>query len=518
MGKLLKYKKFLEANLTLPELGKTRGGQLRGQVLVDKLKKGDELTTKDDDKIKIQSLKVDDEWEDVDKGVEEFTTDGQYDPDKAKNYFKKGRGYRPVFQDDENSEWKLDQIKKTKDFGSTGAGVRVRQFESIQAIFLAIKQAHPEVKLEPGNAIQFFKDYISNVKSMGKNLLFIPEKVKLSEDLIQSFVKEKDWIDTFCRIPNEIWEKDYHIDKKNLYAIYQLGYSEPSPISVLKNQYKKFAKLEGFKDIDFSKWCPADVYMIEYVKTEEVMNKLSEATDIKSLTQICDDLFDSSIMVPLSLKKISRGKVIYIITNKEKEKNLPIFRITSLAIGSDERGIGSKISTKSYWRYREDKFREEQAKRDVSLDSSDSSKKQNIDGEVEGSASRHGKISWNAIKRFIESYRSKYPNITPLIDVSDLKKSSVEELELLVKSLINEIKTQNTSKIVKVKPILRGSDITGNEGKLMSRIQSLQIIQALNEIYRHDRRDANEVITKIMRYALSIQTDKFDTPRYLRVI
>ena len=85
--------------------------------------------------------------------------------DKAKNYFKKGRGYRPVFQDDENSEWKLDQIKKTKDFGSTGAGVRVRQFESIQAIFLAIKQAHPEVKLEPGNAIQFFKDYIRIVIS-----------------------------------------------------------------------------------------------------------------------------------------------------------------------------------------------------------------------------------------------------------------------------------------------------------------------------------------------------------------
>ena len=121
-------------------------------------------------------------------------------------------------------------------------------------------------------------------------------------------------------------------------------------------------------------------------------------------------------------------------------------------------------------------------------------------------------------KDLLRSYRSKYPNITPLIDVSDLKKSSVEELELLVKSLINEIKTQNTSKIVKVKPILRGSDITGNEGKLISRIQSLQIIQALNEIYRHDRRDANEVITKIMRYALSIQTDKFDTPRYLRVI
>jgi hypothetical protein len=108
--------------------------------------------------------------------------------------------------------------------------------------------------------------------------------------------------------------------------------------------------------------------------------------------------------------------------------------------------------------------------------------------------------------------------MTPLIDASELKNSSIEELELLAKSLIEEIRTQNTSKIVKVKPIARGSDITGNEGKLISRIQSLQIIQALNEVYRHNRRDANEIMTKIMRYALSIQTDKFDTPRYLRVI
>jgi hypothetical protein len=518
MVKLLKYDKFFETNLNLPELDKSRGGQIRGQILVNKLKKGDTLTTNDNDDIKIQSLKVGDDWKDIESGVEEFTTDGEYDSEKAKKYFKKGQRYRPVFQDHEESEWKLDQLKKTKDFGSSGAGTRVRQFESIQAIFLAIKQAHPEVKLEPENAVDFFKSYIRNIRNGGKNLVYLPDSVKLTEDLIEQFIKEKDWIDTFCRIPNEIWEQDYHIDKNNLYAIYQLGYSKPSPISILKSQYKKFSQLEGFKDIDFSKWSPADVYLVKYINIEEVMSKISSTENLSSLTQICDDLFDSGIMIPLSLKKVTKGKVINIITNKEREKNLPIFRITGLSIGSDMKGIGSKVFTKSHWRYREDKFREEQAKRDLSLDSSDSSRKQNIDGEVEGSASRHGKVSWNAIKRFIESHRPNYPNMTPLIDASELKNSSIEELELLAKSLIEEIRTQNTSKIVKVKPIARGSDITGNEGKLISRIQSLQIIQALNEVYRHNRRDANEIMTKIMRYALSIQTDKFDTPRYLRVI
>ena len=88
----------------------------------------------------------------------------------------------------------------------------------------------------------------------------------------------------------------------------------------------------------------------------------------------------------------------------------------------------------------------------------------------------------------------------------------------MCKNLISEIRKQNNRKKVVVKEMTRGRDISGNEGKLMSRIQSLQIIQALNEIYRNSRRDDNEVMTKIMRYALSIQTDKFDTPRYLRVI
>ena len=40
----------------------------------------------------------------------------------------------------------------------------------------------------------------------------------------------------------------------------------------------------------------------------------------------------------------------------------------------------------------------------------------------------------------------------------------------------------------------------------------------MSQIHGQDPTIANSIITKIMRYALSIQTDKFDTPRYLRII
>jgi len=74
------------------------------------------------------------------------------------------------------------------------------------------------------------------------------------------------------------------------------------------------------------------------------------------------------------------------------------------------------------------------------------------------------------------------------------------------------------SDMISVSPIQRGSDISSSENKLISRIQSLQVVIALSQIYNIDQELANRTITKILRYALSIQTDKFNTPRYLRVI
>ena len=103
-------------------------------------------------------------------------------------------------------------------------------------------------------------------------------------------------------------------------------------------------------------------------------------------------------------------------------------------------------------------------------------------------------------------------------NASELKKKSIEELEENYRILILSIRQEDIKNMVLIKELKRGSDISGNEGKLMSRIQSLEVIRALNQIYQKDKNISNKVITNIMRYALSIQTDKFQTPRYLRII
>ena len=441
--KILDYQKFLEANIDLPELSKVRKGETRGNVLVKKLKNKEPLTTIDNHEHTID--KMEDErgnWIEVDKGVNKITDKGgNYDPSKGQTYFKRRGRYVPVLQDEEGDELSLNQIKKTKDFGSSGAGVSTRSAESIQAIFMAIKQAYPDKRLDENNLIEFYNKFL---EMESHNLIGLSEKISIDENLIKDFLKDKDWVSTFCEIPNKLWEDDHYIDTNNLYVVYQLGCERESPILSLKHKYNELAKKDGFRDIDFAKWCPADVFLVSYVEEKAIMDAINEIDptiqNIEDLTQLCDCLFDDKFLIPISLKKLESGKKLTLITNKEKGKDLPTFRIDKFLIGDDMRGIGSKIETNAYWRYRDRKLKPEMRKRRLNLDSSNTATKQNIDGEVEGSTSRHGKISFNAMLRIINQFREVEPNMIEPKSSQELSRLTIRQLEKKVKDLIKEIK------------------------------------------------------------------------------
>ena len=295
-----------------------------------------------------------------------------------------------------------------------------------------------------------------------------------------------------------------------------MGYKADSPILTLQKLYNKFSKLEKFTEINFAKWCPADVFMISTEIVDIISNIFNETKNIQELTTKCDELFDKGLFIPISLKKIGKSNIL-IITNKEVDKDLPYFEINRFQINlGDFTGIGSKIHTTAYWKYR-NKEMSTKKDRTLNIDSSNTSKKVNVDGEVEGSTSRHGKISLNAIKSIIKRI-TEQENIESVSDIQDskeLRKLNIEQLEQEVINLNRELKGR--PKVVRY-PIERGSNISGDEGRLISRIQSLQVVLALNEIYRIKPEIANRTITSIMRYALSIQTDKFESPRYLRIL
>jgi|688.fasta_scaffold41936_2 hypothetical protein len=527
MKKIPNYKSFLEeVELNLAELGKVRDNEKRGDVLVRKLKDDPSFTTNNNKNIEVDKMKDEEgNWVEPSDVIDDITTDGEYDPDKAKKYFTKGTRYEPVFKDEDGGEFRLNQFKKTKEFGSAGAGRLVKQFESVQCIFLAIKQVFPERYLGSSNLIRFFNEFVN----YPSNLVHLPDVVmkedemrgfKIDENLMNDFLQDPNWLETFFKIPNRLWTKTgNYIDTNRVYSIYHAGYSgSDSPYTAIYNKYKELSKIEDFTDINITKYCPADVYMISIIDKDKIITDINSTETINELNAVLNKYFDTKMLVPISLKKISGN--FKIITNSELGKELPDFFIKSFMVGSDMRGISSKISTTSIWKHRNDKDVDIKD-RNINFDSSDTSKGQNIDGEVEGSSSRHGKVSFKAIKRILDSKIEAGAKIQKLQTYQELSLLNIDQLKSLVRSLISTINTlrkRAEGDLIKVQPITRGSDISSNEKKLISRIQSLQVVLAIIQLHEISHKDSHDAVTKILRYALSIQTDKFDTPRYLRVV
>lgn len=523
MKKVLGYQKFLEeVSLNLGELGKIRNGGTRGDILIGKLMGDKKLITNNNKSIEVDKMKQGEEWVEPEEAIEDITTDGEYDIDKAKSYFTKSNRYKPVFRDEDGDEFKLTQFKKTKEFGSAGAGRLTSQFESVQCIFLGVKQAYPNTNLNSRNLLDFFKRY---QRLEGADLFYLPEGVVADESLMEDFLQDRNWVESFCQIPNKLWARNFHMINRNyVYSIYHAGYKgEDSPYMAIIKKYRQFAKEDGFSDININKYCPADVYLVSNRHRDIIIDNIQRSTSIVDLNTRMDGFFDNKILLPLSLKKVSVDCDFKIITNREVGKELPDFIIKSFMISPGLKGIGSKISTDSIWKHRNNKNVDIKSRR-MNFDSSDTSKKQNIDGEVEGSSSRHGKISFKGIKRILDLKRVRYPDIQELQSYSDLQPFTRDQLSTKIIETIDEIEALDLGGKVEIRPIRRDVDIS-TENKMISKLQSLQIILCVAQIFGKPIEDdtdgpkeANDAVTKMMRYALSIQNDKFDTPRYLRVV
>ena len=518
MSIIKKYTQFLEEKeITIDGLDKLKDNEVRGDKLIKKIRNQEPLTLDKTNKlVTIDKMKDKGNWIDIETAIGNLiNSEGNFDLEKARTYLVKSGRYTFVFQDKDGKEFKLNQFKKTKDLGSSGAGSTTKQVESLQSIFLSIKQSKPDSLLTPENLLTFYREWIEQSRELQTKLLFIPEDIEVNEELLKMFSEDKNWIKSFCDISNELWLEDDHIDHSKKYVIYQANYKgNNSPAITLQKLFKNFSRLEGFTDTNFFKWCPADVFLVSTEINETINEMIEDCKNISGMTELCDNLFDAGLFIPISLKKIGKSPLT-IITNREVDKDLPSFELKRFIINSEPfRGINSKISTTAYWRYRDKKL-STKIDRIMNFDSSNTTNKNNIDGEVEGSTSRHGKISLKAIRKIINSTSDVCPTIPEIDDASILKKFTIEELEKKCENLNSEFKKR--PKVIKYDN-KRGTNIKGHEGRLISRIQSLQVVLALNEIFRSNPETANEVVTAIMLYALSIKTDKFVSPRYLRIL
>lgn len=134
--------------------------------------------------------------------------------------------------------------------------------------------------------------------------------------------------------------------------------------------------------------------------------------------------------------------------------------------------------------------------------------------EADGDTSKHGKISLGIVNYILEKNGIR-KNIIPLWkNLSTIPKDRLVKLcniysqELVTKYNLNNTKMLNISKI----------DINIENTKLYSKLQGLYFCKIIDEILDKDEQICNNIINDIFYYVLSIKTEFFTSPYYVRYI
>lgn len=552
--KILNFYKFFEASLTKKDLSKPVNnvpGTYRGDILINKIRSG-QLIQLDPTKKPGGSVIIDqmldlssNKFVDIngpENPLSQITDNtGKYDPVKANPYLNK-----EVFKATDGRTFRLTHFFKTSQFGSSGAGSTTNENEIIQMALIAIRlELNRDIrKLDVYKYLEEFEEgkFPSNIH--------IPTGFKVMNRF--HFTEDPEWMATFKNsinnIVNAIPGGTNLFNRSIKYDFYQNSDKDQNSIhKVVLNKFKQLAKAENFSQFpsyykkfigtDISKYCPADVWAVTSNKDDynEICSSIKNAVDILDLNRILNAEFDKRNLIPISLKKVGvKKKSGKIIINNELGAEIPKFNIRKFHLESDlEKGMSSKIDTDSIW-YPKGETKPITRQRNIRIDSSDSSKFQNVDGEIDGVYARHGKISFLMMKHFIEEspyfkYVLSVVKDNPLQTVEELKSKTVNELtEMIEDTKIQISKFKKPS--IEVLFDLKGRDNNLLEKKLISKLQSLQIIRALSIISSYDKspekinnklnpnNEVDKIITKFLLYALSINTGGFSTPRYARVI
>lgn len=511
--------KFNEKNLDIKELDKRSNGEvlikkIKNEEPIKILKKRGGLTIKNDD-VKVSN---------GDEIITNITdSEGDYDSNKGKRFFLNGRRYKEVIDDGEQ-QYQLNDIEKTPDFGSSrgssAGSLDTRDVESIQCFFLSYRQnKKKEINLRDiSKILNLQEDRFDYYKR------FIDVPIDITKDLIEEYI-DRGWGTTFIKTSNSIFNLGksdsgfkgrFLIDTKKLYKFCQISVTT-GLIGALKSTYRKCGK-----HISISKWNPSDIWMVQVESEKRIITGLEYISSITDLNKYIDVNFEYKRLLGLSLKKVKELEDIKIIVNKITKA--PKYKYKTVRISSDPLStIGLKIIV--------------DRKRSQDFSSGEESMTirskagpfviENISGEVDGSASRHGQMSLTKINQILQKH-----GIDPVIMArtsgragEKFYKESLEswsdkdlkdQIILLNNILINKYGQEIISRSVNKK-------IEVNRARLVSKYQSLFLAWTLMKNSNkpsgiHGLSLSDLVIEEMFYYSLAINTGLYRTPKFIRVV
>ena len=262
--------------------------------------------------------------------------------------------------------------------------------------------------------------------------------------------------------------------------------------------------------------------MVQVESEKRIITGLEYISSITDLNKYIDVNFEYKRLLGLSLKKVKELEDIKIIVNKITKA--PKYKYKTVRISSDPLStIGLKIIV--------------DRKRSQDFSSGEESMTirskagpfviENISGEVDGSASRHGQMSLTKINQILQKH-----GIDPVIMArtsgragEKFYKESLEswsdkdlkdQIILLNNILINKYGQEIISRSVNKK-------IEVNRARLVSKYQSLFLAWTLMKNSNkpsgiHGLSLSDLVIEEMFYYSLAINTGLYRTPKFIRVV
>ncbi len=497
---LKKLSKFIEANLTINDLSKrsdpkvTKYSPLRGDILLGKIENGEDIETIDGDSVKI----------DIDKEVDITDQYGKYDPSKSQNLKVgnlKNSKLKPIFSKigDKSKKYKLSDLVKTSDFsgggGSSLGTTETKVVETIQAHILSFKQEfYPNENL--------LLRHLNDSKNLERisNTKMVFGSLEITPDIIKNY---KRYYTTFIRTSNRLISDRGILGSNRKYNFHQIS-SKSEFIVSLTNAYRKCCKNSFNKIINMAKWTPSDLWSVDSQLEGKFINEIDKLETMTDLNSFIDRNFGDSRnnrgIVGISLKKVSNFKEnITIVINKITER--PTFDLESIYLSTNDFTKGLEISI----------FRRSSKFPGINKMSvrSNTSGISNINIEILGSSSRHGKCSLSQIN-------------------SILKSNGLNQVPLASEIKSNFDKDTLTREIIKISNKLKGLSMTelkNGRGQseifypnLISKYQSLIFAEILINDKIMGGYKCDSCVNSIMYYALSIENQYFKCPRYARVV
>lgn len=531
---MVKILRFFEKNLDLGELEKPLGDGKRGDILVRKLRDPESefsfVPKKGSPPFKSRIINSD-------EIIDRITKNGNFDSNLSTDFFKPKTLYKPVLKSEDGRMFHLNDLEKTKEFGSSRGSslgtVDSKIIETIQCMFFALQSLDSENKmnydfrdprtirveyfLEP-NSDEIRKDILNRVKS----------SVKITSDILSSYRGESDkpssWWNSFCYSVDRFYNFTCYFEspvvKYKEITILPLYWDEVfhhvdynGVDSVPKTLKRKFSELNPKKNVKFEKWNPSDVYAVSSYNEFLIIEQIEDCKSLAELNQLLLKLFDERKMRGISLKKTGREIFPDLVINNQTIA--PDYKLKSF------KDSPNPLDTISFSLIC-DVVGFPDFKNKLVLRSFGGENIQDIQGEGEQypqAESKQGKISLKAINDILEKYLKRYDfEIDKVPDVSQLKKLSDDQLIMDIQKAHQEIFGKTDLKV------------PGNvsRARLISKYQAIYfglIIHRVKqenlywEFLSKETIFLEEIILRdILHYAMSIKNIHFDSSVYVRFL